>query len=153
MINQERVPTTARAAEHFMGDPMRPGISRTITYKFRNTAGTSMHVHVGVDEYGVLHSMVINVGSSGTTIHNIVNALGRVISIAIQNDKATALKIVHTIEGFSSDTVWMSDELGTAKSIPDVIALILLRHIDIETHIENTHTGEEEDDAETRTTE
>lgn len=102
-----------------------------------------MYVTAGADEYGTLNSLILNVGSSGTTVHNICNALGRVISIAIQNDKATALQIVQTLEDVSSEVVWMSDTLGQARSIPEVLAKILLRHIEIEHEIDAMHSGEE----------
>jgi hypothetical protein len=131
--------------EHLI-EPTKPGIKNTITYKLRNTAGASMHVHVGVDEFGVLNQMIINMASSGTTTHNLVNSLGRVISIAIQNDKATALQIVQTLEGMTSEVDWISDTLGRAQSIPEAISKILLKHIDIEEAIEAAHSGEETDD-------
>jgi hypothetical protein len=139
-----KTPSTEKAVEHFMKEEL-PGIKNSITYNWHNTAGAKMHVHVSTDEFGVLDTMIINVGSSGTTTHNIVNALGRVLSIAIQRDKKIAMDIVQTLEGFSSEVDWISEELGRAPSIPDVISKVLLRHIDIETAIEDMHSGEEEE--------
>ena len=138
-----------RAVEHII-TPEKPGIKNTITYRWKSSAGTNMYIHVGTDEFGVLDSMILNVGSSGTTVHNLANTLGRVVSIAIQDNKATALDIVQTIEGVSSEVVWRSDDFNeTAESIPGVIAQVLLRHIDIETTIENMHSGLEISDEET----
>ena len=104
-----------------------------------------MHIHVGADEFCVLDTMIINVGASGTTVHNLANSLGRVISKAIQRDKATAMEIVQTLEDVSSEVVWTNDLLGRAESIPNVIALTILRHMDIENTIDSMHTGDEDD--------
>ena len=136
---------TVEAAALHLIKPEIPGVRNTITYRWKNEQGTSLHIHVGVNEYGILNSMMVNLGSSGTTSHNICNALGRVISVAIKNDKATALEIVRTLEGVSSETMWMHDDMGRAPSIPDVLSLVIMRHIDIEETIGDMHTGEEEE--------
>ena len=140
------------AIEHYTGTP-RSGSDHSITYQFRASSGTKMYVIVTVDEFNVVNGMFINVGESGTTIHNTVNAMGRIISLSIQEIRKTKpdrlidfiLKIVGSLEGMSSDVVWMSDEFENANSIPDVIGLILLRHIEIEEEMDALHSGEEED--------
>jgi hypothetical protein len=124
----------------------QPGQTISTTYRWRSDIGGKMHVTVGIDEFGVVCNMFINVGSSGTQMHNICNALGRVISLCIQNDKATLIQIVETLEDFRSECVWMSDSLGRAKSIPSVIALILERHLRVEEQLETIHTGESDDE-------
>ena len=138
-LHQKRQKCIQDSAEHILDDSM-PGATQTITYVWKSSAGTKMYIHVGVDEYGVLNSMFINVGASGSTIHNVVNAMGRVISIAIQRDKATALEIVQTLEDVTSELVWMNDCMGRTNSIPGVISIIILRHVDIEECIERIHT-------------
>jgi hypothetical protein len=119
--------------------PVVPGESHSQTHKFKGSSGTTMYITVGVDEFNVVNSMFINIGSSGTTIHNVCNALARVISIAIQNDKATLLQIVQTLEDVGSETRWISDSLGVAESIPSSIALVLLHHIDIDESYDKLH--------------
>jgi hypothetical protein len=99
-----------------------------------------MYIVISLDEFGVTNGMFIQVGSSGSTVHNVCNALARVISIAIQRDKATALQIVQTMEDVKSEVIWMSDKLGNADSIPAAISLVLLRHIELEAQIEEMHT-------------
>jgi hypothetical protein len=120
--------------------PAEPGSHKSTTYQFRGSAGTNMYITIGTDEFGVVCSMFINVASSGSTVHNVCNALARVISIAIQNDKATLLQIVQTMENVKSEVVWINDKLGKADSIPAVIALVLLKHIEIEEELERVHT-------------
>jgi len=133
-----------RAVHHALRST-KPGESLSTTYLFRGSAGNSLYITVGVDEYGVVNSMFINLGASGSTIHNVCNALARVISIAIQNDKATVLQIVQTMEDVSSEVVWIHDDLGRAGSIPSAIALVLLRQLKLEEELEKLHTAEEEE--------
>jgi hypothetical protein len=121
--------------------PVKPGVSHSTTHKFRGSSGTKMYITIGVDEYNVVNSLMINIGSSGTTIHNVCNALGRVISIAIQNDKATLIQIVQTLEDVSSETRWMSDSLGNAESIPSAIALVLLHCIEVDDAYDKLHNN------------
>ena len=130
--------------DQFM-QPTHAAAAHSVTYRWKSDIGTKMYIIVGVDEFGVICSMFISMGSSGTQMHNISNALGRVISLCIQNDKATLMEIVQTLEDFSSEQVWMSDTLGRAKSVPAVIALILERHLRVEEILENMHSGIEED--------
>jgi hypothetical protein len=133
-----------RAIQHALGDTPN-GAHKSTTYQFKGSAGNSMYITVGVDEYGVVCSMFINVGSSGSTVHNVVNALARVISIAIQNDKATALQIVQTMENVKSEVRWMCDGLGHTDSIPSAIAMVLLKQIEIEEELERIHTDFDEE--------
>lgn len=130
-------------------DDVRPGSTHSITHKFRGSAGNSMYIVVSMDEFSVPNGIFIQVGSSGSTVHNVCNALTRVISIAIQNDKATALQIVQTMEDVKSEVVWINDNLGKADSIPAAIALVLLKHIEYEEKIEEMHTGNEDQDQDT----
>lgn len=122
-----------------------PGSTHSITHKFRGSAGGSMYIVVSVDEFCVPNGIFIQVASSGSTVHNLANAMARVISIAIQNDKATALQIVQTLEDVKSEVVWISDELGKADSIPEAVSLVLLKHIEYEEKIEEMHTEDGDD--------
>ena len=129
--------------DRLIGSPT-PGSVHSITHKFRGSAGNTMYIVVSLDEFNVPSGMFIQVGSSGSTIHNVCNALARVISIAIQNDKATALQIVQTMEDVRSEVVWISDTLGKADSIPAVIALVLEYHLNVEHKLDKLHSGEED---------
>jgi hypothetical protein len=130
--------------EKIMESKTKPGESPSITFKFRGSANNTMYIVVSIDEFGVPSGMFIQVGSSGSTIHNVCNALARVISIAIQNDKATALQIVQTMEDVKSEVVWISDLLGKADSIPAAISLVLIKMLEYEEKLETLHTELEE---------
>ena len=132
-----------KTISHLVENDTKPGESLSITYKFSGSAGPSMMITVTVDEFNVVSGMFINVASSGSTVHNVCNALARVVSIAIQNDKATLLQIVQTMEMVKSEVVWISTKLGKADSIPAAISLVLLRHVELEATIDQLHTGEE----------
>ena len=125
---------------HILNHPVQKDQAPSVSYRFSGSAGPSMYITVRLDEYGVVNGMFINVGSSGSTVHNVCNSLARVISIAIQNDKATCLQIVQTMEDVSSEVVWICDTLGKADSIPAAIALVLLRHNKIDEAMEDLHT-------------
>jgi len=140
-----------RTIAHYSNN-VAAGACHSVTYKFHSSQGVKMYVIVNVDEFNVINGMFLNIGESGTTLHNVVNALGRMVSLAIQEVRKTnpgrlteyLMKTVGNLSGMSSDSVWMSDELGSANSIPDVLGLILLRHVEIEETMDDMHTGEEE---------
>jgi hypothetical protein len=138
-----------KAVQRFLSDPDK-GASHSVTHRFKGSSGTTLYITMGIDEFNVPNSMFINIGASGTTIHNVCNALARVVSIAIQNDKATLLQIVQTMENVGSETRWISDTLGVAESIPSAIALVLLHHVEIDEALDKIHNFDEECDNEFR---
>ena len=146
---------TEKDINHAVSD-VPNGSRLSTTYKFRNSTGTTLYVTITFDEFYVIEGIIINQGASGTSMHNVCNALGRVTSVAIQfilKHKPEVLekfleKIAGNLEGYSSEVLWMSDDLGNANSIPDVLARILRRHIEVSESLENMHSGEEEEDAE-----
>ena len=140
-----------KTVEHFTNPPMR-GAHSSVTYKFKNAQGLGLYVIVTVDEFSVIKGIFMGIESSGTTLHNVVNCLGRILSLAIQEIRQKdpnqlipfLMKAVSNMQGISSDTVWMNDSLGRANSIPEIIALILLRQVEIDERMDENHSGEEE---------
>ena len=116
---------------------------------------TSLYIIVTFDEFYVIDGIIINQGASGTSMHNVCNALGRTISHSIQKiQKLESKETIKYIEdlvkiytGFTSETMWMHETMGSVLSIPDVFAKILQRHIDVTEALEEMHTGEEEDNS------
>ena len=142
-----------KTMDHFMSEPRR-GAHNSVTYRFKASSGTNMYIIVNVDEFNVISGLFVNIGESGTTIHNVVNAMGRMISLGIQEKRKTdpqhlneyLLKIVSNLEGMTSDVVWMNDTLGRANSIPDVMSLIILRQIELDDAMDDMHSGEEDEE-------
>ena len=142
-----------KAVEHFTNPPMR-GANSSITYKFHNAQGLGLHIIVTVDEFSVIKGIFMGIESSGTTLHNVVNCLGRILSLSIQEIRKSnpnnltpfLMKAVNNMQGITSDTVWMNDDLGRADSIPEIIALILLRQVEIDERMDDNHSGDEEDE-------
>ena len=54
-------------------------------------------------------------------------ALGRVISVALQHDYRLVGKIARTLEDISSDGAWNNGSLGRVYSIPAALAKVLDR--------------------------
>ena len=52
-------------------------------------------------------------------------ALGRVISVALQHDYRLLGKIARTLEDISSDGTWLNMSLGRVHSIPAALAKVL----------------------------
>ena len=129
------------------------GSHNSTTYCFRSSVGPKLYVILTFDEFYVIKGMMINHEASGTSLHNICNAIGRIISLGIQEIRKIKpnslydyiLKQVENLSGFSSDVLWMNDDLGNAQSIPDVLALILKRHVAISEAVDELHSGEEEE--------
>jgi hypothetical protein len=142
-----------REIEHALSNDT-PGSRKSVTYRFKSSAGVSLYITLTFDEFYVIEGMIINQGASGTSMHNVCNALGRVISLGIQEIRKSRperlydfiMKQAANLEGFSSEVLWLSDDLGNAQSIPDVLSLILKRHVEIAEAIDDLHSGEEDED-------
>lgn len=93
------------------------------TYSF--SGPTMLHLIVNEDESGLIRELFVTATASGSTTHTLCDALGRVISIALQHNPDLIKKISLTLRDISSETVWTNGKLGQAKSIPDAIALAL----------------------------
>lgn len=92
------------------------------TYKLRGSS--PLYITINHDEAGVPLEVFINTTPSGTTVRALCEALGRVISIAIQHDTSLLAKITRTIRGIMSESNWM---LGKQQinSIPDGVAVVM----------------------------
>ena len=135
--------------------PTPDGSRKSSSYVWKSSGGPKLYVTVTFDEFYTIEGMIINLGASGSSMHNMCNALGRAISLGIQEirkvNSARVIpflqKMIDNLSGFSSEVVWMSETMGTVNSIPDVLGRILNRHIEMTEALEEMHSGEEEDEA------
>ena len=93
------------------------------TFKFSGPA--SLYVTSNKGENDHVREVFINTTKSGSTIHGMCEALGRVISVALQYDYRLVGKIARTLEDISSDSVWTNTSLGRVFSIPAALAKVL----------------------------
>ena len=115
--------SAAKAAEKpatpFSDLPERHGS----TFKFSGPA--SLYVTSNKGENDHIREVFINTTKSGSTIHGMCEALGLVISLALQHDYRLVGKIARTLEDISSDSVWTNTSLGRVFSIPAALAKVL----------------------------
>jgi ribonucleoside-diphosphate reductase alpha chain len=93
------------------------------TYKFSGPA--PLYVTANRGELGHVREVFLNTTKSGSTIHGMSEALGRVISVALQHDYRLLGKIARTLEDISSDGAWQNMNLGRVYSIPAALAKVL----------------------------
>lgn len=96
---------------------------RGSTYKFRGPA--PLYVTANRGKNGHVREIFLNTTKSGSTLHGMSEALGRVISVALQHDYRLVGKIVRTLEDISSDGAWQNGLLGRVYSIPAALAKVL----------------------------
>ncbi|OGQ99578.1 MAG: hypothetical protein A2521_16935 [Deltaproteobacteria bacterium RIFOXYD12_FULL_57_12] len=93
------------------------------TYKF--SGPSSLYVTANRGSLGHVREIFLNTTKSGSTLHGMCEALGRVISVALQHDYRLVGKIARTLEDISSDAVWQNLKLGRVYSIPAALAKVL----------------------------
>ena len=93
------------------------------TYKFRGPA--PLYITANKGGQGHVREVFLNTTKSGSTLHGMSEALGRVISVALQHDYRLVGKIARTLEDISSDGAWTSASLGRCYSIPAALAKVL----------------------------
>jgi ribonucleoside-diphosphate reductase alpha chain len=93
------------------------------TFKFSGPA--PLYVTANKGEFGHVREVFLNTTKSGSTIHGMCEALGRVISVALQHDYRLLGKISRTLEDISSDGAWQNLNLGRVYSIPAALAKVL----------------------------
>ena len=93
------------------------------TYKFRGPA--PLYITANRGPQGHVREVFLNTTKSGSTLHGMSEALGRVISVALQHDYRLVGKIARTLEDISSDGAWISGSLGRVFSIPAALAKVL----------------------------
>ncbi len=93
------------------------------TFKFKGPS--PLYITANQGEEGHLREVFLNTTKSGSTIHGMSEALGRVISVTLQHDYRLIGKIARTLEDISSDSAWISGKLGRVYSIPAALAKVL----------------------------
>jgi len=107
----------------------RPSVLRGITTKL-NTGQGSLYVTINVDENDQPIEVFANIGKNGGDTAALAEAIGRLISIALQNG-VSIKEISKTLRGITgSRPVWNNGNL--IKSVPDGIAQILLEQFNDE---------------------
>lgn len=101
--------------------PVRAGT----TYRFRGAS--TIFITINQDDSGLDREVFVVATSSGSTTHALCDALGRVISIALQENPLLQKRIVKSLSGISSESVFSSTGFEQARSIPDAVALVLGR--------------------------
>jgi ribonucleoside-diphosphate reductase alpha chain len=100
----------------------RPKVLKGDIFKTKTGSGT-LYTSVGLDESGFPVEIFINISKHGSDVSAFSEALGRVISIALQNGIPVE-NIAETIIGITGDSsAWDSGKL--IKSIPDAVGRIL----------------------------
>lgn len=106
---------------------LRPRSLKAEIFKTKTGSGT-LYTSVGVDESGLPMEIFINISKHGTEVSAFSEALGRVISIALQNG-INVDDIAETIIGIMGDTsAWDNGKL--IKSVPDAVGKVLKEYSD-----------------------
>lgn len=95
------------------------------TFKWRGPA--PLYITANRGSNGHVRELFLNTTKSGSTLHGMSEALGRVISVALQHDYRLVGKIARTLEDISSDGAWNNGSLGRVYSIPAALAKVLDR--------------------------
>lgn len=93
------------------------------TFKFRGPA--PLYITANKGNQGHVREVFLNTTKSGSTLHGMSEALGRVLSVALQHDYRLVGKLARTLEDISSDGAWVSRSLGRTYSIPAALAKVL----------------------------
>ncbi len=100
----------------------RPKVIKGEIYKTKTGSGT-LYTSVGIDEMGFPIEIFINISKHGSDVSAFSEALGRVVSIALQSGVSVD-KIADTIIGITGDSsAWDNGKL--IKSVPDAVGRIL----------------------------
>ncbi|MFC1523760.1 hypothetical protein ACFL6N_03105 [Thermodesulfobacteriota bacterium] len=93
------------------------------TFKFRGPAPLYITANKGLE--GHVREVFLNTTKSGSTLHGMSEALGRVISVSLQHDYRLIGKLAKTLEDISSEGAWFNKKLGRVLSIPAALAKVL----------------------------
>ncbi len=93
------------------------------TFKWRGPA--PLYITANKGPHNHVRELFLNTTKSGSTLHGMSEALGRVISVALQHDYRLVGKIARTLEDISSDGAWNNGSLGRVYSIPAALARVL----------------------------
>jgi ribonucleoside-diphosphate reductase alpha chain len=95
------------------------------TFKWRGPA--PLYITANRGGQGHVREVFLNTTKSGSTLHGMSEALGRVLSVALQHDYRLVGKLARTLEDISSDGAWSNGSLGRCYSIPAALAKVLDR--------------------------
>ena len=101
------------------------------TVKFKGLDGVNLYVTANKGSHGHIREIFMNTNWGGSEGYAISEALGRVISLALQKDFTMIDEIVKTLENVSADGQWTCPDLNGIKkgarfrSIPQAIASVL----------------------------
>lgn len=103
----------------------RPTLLAGKTYREKTPWGT-LYVTLNTDEEGHPFEVFVALGKAGSDISAMVDALGRVTSLALRAG-APIGKLIKTLEGLSGHNKWVADSAGepVMKSIPDALSQML----------------------------
>lgn len=103
----------------------RPTLLAGKTYREKTPWGT-LYVTLNTDEGGHPFEVFVALGKAGSDISAMVDALGRVTSLALRAG-APIGKLIKTLEGLSGHNKWVADSAGepVMKSIPDALSQML----------------------------
>ena len=94
------------------------------TYKF--IGPNRLYITINKDSAGVIREVFINCASSGSSVRSLCEALGKLLSIALQHNKELLNRIIKSFENDLSESFWHNKQFsGPAKSIPDAISKVL----------------------------
>jgi len=131
------------AADHVIG---RPRLLQGFTVKL-NTGQGSLYVTINTDESYQPVEIFANIGKSGGDTSALSEAIGRLISIALQKGVSVE-ELSHTLIGITgSRPIWNEGKL--VKSVPDGIGQILLSEFGKNTENQNLNTSKPSADTET----
>jgi ribonucleoside-diphosphate reductase alpha chain len=101
------------------------------TVKFKGANDTNLYITANKGSQGHIREIFMNTNWAGSEGYSMANALGRIISIALQKDFTLLPDIVKSLESVSADSSWTCPDLKGTKdgarlaSIPMAIAATL----------------------------
>lgn len=99
------------------------------TYKF--IGPTKLYITINRDNDGVIREVFVNAASSGSTIRSLCEALGKSISISLQNRKEFIHNYIKKFGGDLSESSWHNSQFSEpARSIPDAISMVLKHELE-----------------------
>ncbi len=102
---------------------MRPEVLSGTTFRLRTEAGT-LYVTVNTDEKGKIVEVFIQLGKAGSTTNALTEALGRVISVALQHGTPVEIILKQLQHIRAGDPVKQKNGKITDAG-PDAVALAL----------------------------
>lgn len=109
----------------------RPYILQGRTFKMQCEAG-SLYITVNTDEENNPFEVFIHLGKAGTTVNTLTEALGRVLSLALQYS-VPPIELINQLEGIKAgESKHTQGDGEVTTSIPDAIALALEKVVGVE---------------------